>query len=56
MPAPGQQTAAPMPGPGQQMAAPMQPSSSPQFPQNQFRSPAAFGGKRTKKRRNHKKK
>lgn len=60
MPAP------PMQAPGQQqlkteepqMAAPIQPSSSPQFPATdpQFRSPAAFGGKRTKKRRNHKKK
>ena len=61
MPAPPMQAPA-MPEPSQQMApaaaAPMQPSSSPQFPatENQFRSPAAFGGKRTKKRRNHKKK
>jgi hypothetical protein len=40
------------------MAAPMQPSSSPMsLPTgNQLGSPAAFGGKRTKKRRNHKKK
>ena len=62
MPAPPMQAPAmPAPAPSQQMApaaAPMQPSSSPQFPptENQFRSPAAFGGKRTKKRRNHKKK
>jgi len=53
--------AAPIPGPGQQIApaaAAMQPSSSPQFPtpENQFSSSTAFGGKRTKKRRNHKKK
>jgi len=52
--APGQQLKTEEP----QMAAPMQPSSSPMsLPTgNQLGSPAAFGGKRTKKRRNHKKK
>ncbi len=41
----------------QQIPTPMQPSSSPIPPMgNQFSSSTAFGGKRTKKRRNHKKK
>lgn len=52
--------APPMQAPGQQQqmapATPIQPSSSPQFPPTENQSSAAFGGKRTKKRRNHKKK
>ena len=63
-PMPGQQQQIIAPGQQQlkteepQMTAPIQPSSSPQFPATdpQLGSPAAFGGKRTKKRRNHKKK
>ena len=64
MQSPGQQQQIIAPGQQQlkteepQMTAPIQPSSSPQFPATdpQLGSPAAFGGKRTKKRRNHKKK